>query len=189
LINRLLILVWALVAVCGVGAAFAGHDERQSGSAHQRTARPDVPTVTTMLGVEPAYLSSNMQKAADAGADEIQCEPGAGEALICTEIKGKAALAALRRGETVYGRSVLGMPRGADPKYNSTPQFESDSLVCDESDGVITCVPMSVEAPTAQAGQEVFVYYDNFGKVTFTKRGTPVMYMGQLTIPLHVVAE
>jgi hypothetical protein len=188
LINRLLILVWALVAVCGVGAAFAGHDERQGGSSHQRTALPDAPTVTTMLGVEPAHLSSNMQKAAEAGAEEIQCEPGDGEALICTEVGGKEALAALRRGETVYGRNVLGMPKGADPKYNSTRQFESDSLVCDESDGVITCIPMAVEAPTAEAGQEVFVYYIKFD-VRFTDKGDPVQYVRSLEYPLRVVDE
>lgn len=154
----------------------------------ERIDRPDKPTVTTFFGVEPANLSADMQKAADAGAEEIQCEPGEGETLTCTEVGGEEALAAVRRGETVYGRNVLGMPQGADPKYNSRPKFEEGSLVCKQVEGAITCVPMSVQTPTVEEGQQVFAYYDKFD-VEFGKDGQVVMHGAPLKYPLHVVAD
>lgn len=182
--RRSLIVVAAVVLLSICGGAFAVAD--------QPGARGDAEgdqTITTLFGEEPASMGGDMQAAVDAGPEEVQCEPSSGDTLVCTEVSGEEALAAARRGETVYGRNAMGIPGGATAEDNTDPAFEADSLVCDDPvNGAMECVPMSVEPPTVTAGTVVFVYYDKFD-VEFTEDGDPVMYSGHQTVPLIAVDE
>lgn len=172
-----------VVGVFVVGGAFAD----ESGP---DLAPSDEPTITTLFGEEPAGLGGRMTAAADAGPSSLSCEPGEGEALTCVAVGDEEALAALKRGETLHGRNVMGFRGGATTADNSIPVFESTALVCHESaEGSISCMPMTAEAPTAVVGQDTFVYYVQQKDVLFTESGTSISRIGDLTIPLVVVAE
>jgi hypothetical protein len=179
---RRLILVTSVMIIAG--ASVTGALALQNGS----LIPSDEPTITTMFGEEPAGISARMQEAADAGPRSIACDPGEGAALVCLRVEDAEALAALRRGETIYGRNVMGFPEGA--KIGETgPKFHSSSLVCGEPvDGLIPCLPVTAEAPTARVGQEFFVYYMR-QNVTFLSDGVPVLHIGEPTVPLRVVSE
>ncbi len=180
---RRLMLIASLALVAGVlvSAALATRDDGSHPS--------DEPTITTLFGEEPVGLSRRMSDADEAGPASISCGPGLGDMLICTAVGDEDALAALKHGETIYGRNVMGFPKGATTEHNSIPVFESTALVCGELvEGSIPCMPMTASEPTARVGQDVFAYYVK-QNVTFTEGGTTVSHIGELTIPLHVVAE
>lgn len=151
---------------------------------------PNERTVTTFFGEEPAGLSARMEQAVANGPYEIQCEAGDDPSLVCHGIRGKETHAALKRGETVYGRTVIGIPRGARLGVeDASPSFESTDLVCANRSGAsLVCFPVTVMQPTIRAGADVFAFYRRHN-VTFTKRGTPVGHAGDLTVSFRIVPK
>jgi hypothetical protein len=160
---RKLALVIGIFALAGlfVGGAVALRND--SPAANE-------PTITTSFGEEQAGLNGRMQEAEQAGPYSIRCS-GDGAELVCTSVADDGVIPALKNGETVYGRYVIGFRGGANPERD---------------EGQIVCAPVTEVAPTVEAGQDTFAYYKRLD-VTFDENDTPVSWIGEATIPLTVV--
>lgn len=144
------------------------------------------PSVNTLLGEEPAGFDGRLQAAVDAGAYSITCS-GHSDQLKCLPMKDEDVIPALRRGETIYGRTVLGFPTGATTAVAEEPKLEATDLMCSPSGGtVMSCAPVTTVKPTVAAGAETFVFYRKHN-VTFDASGTPVSIGGTPTVSLEVV--
>jgi hypothetical protein len=175
--RRLTVLAVAVIVAVGtVRGALAF----QSGDLSQE------PTVTSsVLGDAQAGLTARMDAAEAAGAYSIGCEPGDGH-LVCVAVADADVLAALRRGETVYGRTVIGFPGGAKVADDRGARFETTDLVCTDASGdSLHCLSVTEAEPTVRAGAETFVFYKKHN-VTFDKNGNPVGHLGAATVPLRV---
>lgn len=131
-----------------------------------------------------------MARAEKGGPYSLACKAGVGGHLICTSVRDEDVIPALKRGETIYGRTVLGFtgPRGADPRKDSVlPTFEATDLVCGAPSGqTVNCLPVTVATPTVRAGQRTLVFYKKHN-VTFSERGRTVGRPGAPTIPLRLL--
>jgi len=176
---RKLALVIGIVALAGlfVGGAVALRNDSPAA---------DEPTITTSFGEEQAGLNGRMQEAEQAGPYSIRCADD-GAVLACTSVADGDVIPALKNGETIYGRYVIGFRGGANPERDEVPTFADTDLTCgplDESQ--ILCSPVTQVAPTVEAGQDTFAYYKRLD-VTFDEDDTPVSWIGRATIPLTVV--
>jgi len=175
---RKLALVIGIFALAGlfVGGALALRND--SPAANE-------PTITTSFGEEQAGLNGRMQEAEQAGPYSIRCS-GDGAELVCTSVADDDVIPALKNGETVYGRYVIGFRGGANPE-REVPTFADTDLTCGSpNEGQIVCAPVTEVAPTVEAGQDTFAYYKRLD-VTFDENDTPVSWIGEATIPLTVV--
>jgi hypothetical protein len=137
------------------------------------------------FGDAEAGLVSRMDAAVAAGAYSITCEPGDGS-LVCMPVADADVVPALRRGETVYGRTVIGFTRGAKVADDGAARFGTTDLVCTDASGdSLHCRSVTEAEPTVRAGAEMFVFYKKLN-VTFDKNGVPVGHSGEPTVPLRV---
>jgi hypothetical protein len=151
---------------------------------------PNEPTITSMFGEEPIGLGARMSDAEAAAPYQIQCSAGTGASLMCTEISGDESLAALKRGETVYGRTVIGIPGGAKAgATEAAAHFEPTDLICPERRGdSLVCFPVTQVQPTIREGVDVFAFYKRHN-VTFTEKGNAVEHIGEPTISFNVIKD
>jgi hypothetical protein len=122
-----------------------------------------------------------MNAAEKAGPQSIRCT-GGGAPLTCIPIPDSSVVAALKRGETIYGRAVKGK---ISADFDTTaPMFSADELICGGGSGAtLSCTPVSVARPTLPAGETTFVTYRPF-RVRF--EGDRIIGLGdELTIPLR----
>lgn len=178
--RRLIFLVVAaIVAVGTVRGALAFQPDDPS--------PPHEPT-SSVLGEAQVGLDARMDRAVAAGAYSITCEPGDGR-LVCVPVADADVVAALRRGETVYGRTVIGFSGGAKVADDGATRFETTDLVCTDASGdSLHCLSVTEAEPTVRAGAETFVFYKKHN-VTFDKNGVPVGHLGEATVSLRVVAK
>jgi hypothetical protein len=163
----IVLAVVAIAAIGSVGGAFA--------------FRSDGPPADPAQGLDALMASAEAQ-----GAYSINCS-GFGDSLACSPMKDEDVMPALRRGETVYGRTVIGFPGGAKVSSGADPRFEATDLICsDASDGSLGCSPVTRANPTVPAGAETFVFYRKHN-VTFDKSGHPTGHAGAPTVPLRVI--
>ena len=123
-----------------------------------------------------------MKALVEAGPNDIRCL-GEGAALTCVGVPGDEALAALRRGEVLYGRHVYSdVSRAVD---TGIPLFEADELVCEAqaTDGTLICHPAGAVQPTLRTGQKMLAAYRRY-HVTFRSDGSTVGTHGERTVPL-----
>ena len=180
--RRRLILVaaTALIAVAGVGSALA--------VARDGGAWANEPTITSsVFGPAQAGLDARMADAEKDGPYAITCSPGDGETLLCTEVKNGGTIAAIKRGKTVYGRTVVGFPGGASAD-DAVPMFEATDLVClDAERAPWTCLPVTVATPSVRVGEEIVVSYKKYN-ITVHEDGRIEDTVGEPTVSLRVVA-
>jgi len=170
----------ALIAVAGVGSALA--------VAWNGAPWANEPTITSVLGPAQAGLDARMADAEKDGPYAITCGPGDGEALLCTEVKNGETIAAIKRGKTVYGRTVVGFPGGASAD-DAVPMFEATDLVClDAERAPWTCLPVTVATPSVRVGEEIVVSYKKYN-ITFHENGRIEDTVGEPTVSLRVVAQ
>lgn len=126
-----------------------------------------------------------MQRAVEQGPYSITCSAVAAGRLTCAPMKDEDVIPALKRGETVYGRTVVGFPGGATPQ--SAPKLQPSDLVCASGSGVsLSCSPVNSSKASVVAGAKTFVFYMKHD-VRF-KDGHPVSYLGPSTVSIPVVS-
>jgi hypothetical protein len=183
----ILLLGVAIAAMSSAGAVFAFQKEAPSGRGESAVASR---TAGSVLGYEPPGLDARMARAEKNGPYSLACKAGTGSHLICDSVRDEDVIPALRRGQTIYGRTVLGFtgPRGADPRKDSKlPTFEASDLVCGASSKqALDCLPVTAATPTVRAGQRTFVFYKKHN-VTFTEQGRTIGVAATPTIPLRVL--
>lgn len=176
--RQLLFLVTGiLIAVASVAGVFA---------LRAHATGPDQSTNdSSLLGPAPANLDAQMNSAAAAGPNSITCDPGYGVNLVCTQVSDGSVIAALKRGDVVYGRTVIGFPSGANLQ-NERPTFESSDLVCrnGSADG-LDCTTAGTMQPTVASGTGALAFYKRYD-VTFTPEGRVIGHASAPTIPLRV---
>lgn len=119
---------------------------------------------------------------ADAGPQSITCSDE-GRNSRCSPIQDAEALSALRRGATIYQRTVHGgiTQRAIDARM---PFFAADDIVCDAQnpDGTMMCTGVTARPPSLGSGQSTIITY-RLLHVTF-KDGQPVERPLPATVPL-----
>jgi hypothetical protein len=99
-------------------------------------------------------------------------------------MKDEDVIPALRRHETVYGRTVIGLPSGT--AHATGPMLQATGLVCAGGFGKsLSCSSVAESRPTIAAGADTFVFYSKH-VVTFRENGKPVGHLGPATISLQV---
>jgi hypothetical protein len=94
---------------------------------------------------------------------------------------------ALKRGETIYGRTVIGFPGGARAGEDEGPTFEASDLICAAAAGdSMTCRSVTAMTPTVHAGQRTLSFYKRHN-VTFGEHGRMIGHLLAPTIPLQVL--
>lgn len=136
----------------------------------------------------PGALDRDMGEAVAAGPYSVTCEAGADSTFACSPMKDADVIPSLRRGEEVYGRTVIGFPGGANVEEDSQPTFESTDLVCAGGTGdVLRCSRVTAEAPpTVEAGADLIVFYRKHN-VTFDADGRLTSHLDAPTISLQVL--
>lgn len=168
------IAVAAVLAAGSVGGALAF----QGGGG----TTSDEPMITSsVFGPEPANLDAQMDSAVKDGPYSITCSPGIDAGLSCTSMPDEEVIPALKRGETVYGRTVIGFPGGAKAvEDTSEPTFEATDLVCSAGAlDALECLPVTEAKPIITAGTDTFAFYRQH-HVSFTADGRAI---GQPTTP------
>ena len=175
----ILTLGMAVVALASAGAvlAFRAND----------AAAPAKKTTGSILG-DNAGLDPLMARAEARGPYSLSCTSAHAGGLACTPVADKDVIPMLQRGETTYGRTVLGFPGGAKAGEDEIhPTFEATDLICAGAAGTsMTCRSVTAAIPTVHAGQQTFSFYRR-QKVTFNERGKPVGLPDAPTIPLRVL--
>jgi hypothetical protein len=168
----------AIAAMVSAGAVFA----------FQASDRPAPPSAATgsilgdMDGLDPL-----MARAEARGPYSLSCNSAHDESLACSAVADKDVIPALKRGETIYGRTVIGFPGGAKAGENEGPTFEASDLICAAAAGALmTCRSVTAFTPTAHAGQRTLSFYKRHN-VTFNDRGRTVGHLLAPTIPLQVL--
>jgi hypothetical protein len=168
----------AIAAMASAGAVFA----------FQASDRPAPPSAATgsILGDNDG-LDPLMARAEARGPYSLACNSGHDERLACTPVANKDVIPALKRGETIYGRTVIGFPGGAKVGEDEGPTFEAGDLICAAAaDDSMTCRSVTAYTPTVHAGQRTLSFYSRHN-VTFTKDGRTIGHLLAPTIPLQVL--
>ncbi len=172
-----IILVLAIVGATATIASVTGALAFGSGKAEQPS------TIPALAG----GLEAQIDQAVAQGPYSITCDTTGDGVLDCSPIKDEAVIPALKRGEEVYGRTVIAFPNGgAKVDEDSGPTFDPTDLVCADGTGM-TCSPVTVAPPTVRAGAQVFAFYRKHN-VTFDHDGRPVSHLDAPTVPLRVLA-
>jgi len=182
----ILTLGMAIVALVSAGAvlAFQANDAAAPGKARAGSA-PGKAAVGSILG-DNAGLDPLLARAEARGPYSLSCTSAHAGSLACTPVADKDVIPALKRGETTYGRTVLGFPGGAKAgEDESQPTFEASDLICAAAGTAMTCRSVTDAIPTVHAGQKTFSFYRQL-KVTF-KRGRTIGLLDAPTIPLRVL--
>lgn len=177
--RRIFVASATVLAVASVGGALAFAQDGPTRSAE--------PSISSLLGDEPAGLSARMDALVESGPYSITCgSRGDGVTLSCAEMADGKVISALKRGESVYGRTVIGFPDGADGT-DAVRTFESTDLICQAPfNGSMLCAPVTAVQPTVVGGEDTFVFYKRHN-VTFDDDGVPVGHAGEATVSLRVV--
>lgn len=174
-----LIIGTALAALASAGAVFAFQ-------ASDRPASPG-PATGSILG-DMDGLDPLMARAEARGPYSLSCNSAHDdERLACTPVADKDVIPALKRGETIYGRTVIGFPGGAKPGEDEGPTFEAGDLICAAAaDDSMTCRSVTTMTPTVHAGQRTLSFYTRHN-VTFNDRGRTIDHLLAPTIALRVL--
>jgi hypothetical protein len=177
-----------VVLLLGVGVALA---LLRADSSALRTSTPTAPTAPSREPVASFTdddLRQAMDEATEAGPNSIKCSRVARARLTCNEIPDGEVASAVRRGDPIYLRMVLGFTDGADAERDSVPTFERSDLICDSGvGGSLSCQRVTVAPPTVRVGQRLFVFY-RWNQVTFDDaEGTIISQTSEPTIPLRVL--
>ena len=164
------------LASAGVVLAFQAND----------APAPDKAAAGSILG-DNAGLDPLMARAEARGPYSLSCTSAHAGSLTCTPVADKDVIPALKRGETTYGRTVIGFPGGATPGEDEKgPTFEATDLICAAAGKSITCRYVTDASPTVHAGQQTFSFYRRL-KVRFNERGRTIGLPSTPTIPLRVL--
>jgi hypothetical protein len=126
--------------------------------------------ISGRLDAEEAAETDRAAALADAGPNSVRCD-GVGSPVTCTQVPDSEAIAAVKDGVQLYGRTVYwGISR--DMIDRQEPLFASNELVCEDagSDGTMTCSRVDEVQPTIQVGETLFVTYKPY-KVTVDEEG------------------
>jgi hypothetical protein len=127
----ILILGMAVAALASAGAVFAFQASDRSAPPRAATG----PILGDMDGLDPL-----MARAEARGPYSLSCNSARDESLACTPVADTDVIPALKRGETIYGRTVIGFPGGAKPGEDEGPTFEASDLICAAVAGdAVTC--------------------------------------------------
>jgi hypothetical protein len=169
-------IVLVVTAVCAVVGSVSGALAFGSSSPNQSA------TPALREGLE-----AQMDQAVAEGPYSITCVPAADGRLACSPMKDRDVIPALKRGEVVYGRTVIAFPGGAKVEKHSSPTFESTDLVCSSgTSSLLTCSPVAAALTAVRAGADVFVFYRQHN-ITFSKDGRPIGHLDAPTVPLRVL--